>query len=527
MNGKLPSQALNPKKNVSVITLQNGKELEEQRSKQIEMEEEEEIETESALALQALQTIPHGYVFVDLVLSHKKLLPSILQAPELELKHLPDNLKYVFIGDNNTLPIIIAKGLTSAQEEKLVKLLCDHKTAIGWTLADIKGISPSTCMHHILLEDNVKLTRKMKRRLNPPIMKVVKAEILKLLDARVIYPITDSKWVASIHVVPKKTEITLVKNKNDEFIPTRISSGWRICVDYRKLNLSTHKYHFSLPFMDQMLERLTCKSFYCFLDGYSGYNQIIINLEDQEKTIFGTYAYKRKPFDLRNAPTTFERCMMSICSDYVERIIEVFMNDFTMYDDSFDKCLENLSLVLKRCSETNLVLNYEKCYFMVEQGIVLGDVVSSRGLEVDKAKIDVISCPYRFLSTFYQRFSKIIAPLCKLLAKVVDFMFDQVCKDVHDELKRRVTSAAIIQPPNWDEPFKIMCNTSDYVVGVLLGQRIGKNLHVIAYTSRMLDGGQCNYYTTEKELFAVVFALEKFRSYLLSTKIVVFTNHAA
>jgi len=205
---------------------------------------------ESALALQSLQTVPHGNVFVDLVLSHKKILPSILQAPELELKPLPDNLKYVFIGDNNTLPVIIATGLTNTQEEKLVKLLCDHKTAIGWTLADIKSIGPSMCMHHILLEDNTKPTREMQRRLNPPMMEVVKAKILKLLDAGVIYPITDSKWVAPIYVVPKKTGITSVKNKNDELIPTHISSGWRMCVDYRKLNLATRKDHFSLPFMD-------------------------------------------------------------------------------------------------------------------------------------------------------------------------------------------------------------------------------------------------------------------------------------
>jgi hypothetical protein len=99
-------------------------------------------------------------------------------------------------------------------------------------------------MHHILLEDNAKPTREMQRRLNPPMIKVVKSEILKLLDAGVIYPITDSKWVVSIHVVPKKTGIMLVKNKRDELIPTRISSGWRMCVDYRKLNLYTHKDHF-------------------------------------------------------------------------------------------------------------------------------------------------------------------------------------------------------------------------------------------------------------------------------------------
>ena len=208
------------------------------------------------------------------------------------------------------------------------------------------------------------------------------------------------------------------ENKNDEFIPTRISSGWRMCVDYRKLNLTTRKDHFPLPFMDQMLERLAGKSFYCFLNGYSGYNQIVINPEDQEKTTFtcpfGTYAYRRMHFGLCNAPT-FQRCMMSIFSDYVERIIEVFMDDFTVYGDSFDKYLENLSLILKRCIETNLVLNYKKCYFMVEQGIVLGHVVSSRGLEVDRCYFIIalplmregslfFSRPCRFLSTLYQRF---------------------------------------------------------------------------------------------------------------------------
>jgi hypothetical protein len=145
--------------------------------------------------------------------------------------------------------------------------------------------------------------------LNPSIIEVVKARILKLLYAGVIYPITDSKWVAPIHVVPKNTRIPLVKNKDDELIPTRILSGWRIRVNYRKLNLSTYKDHFSLPFMDQMLECLACKSFYFFLDGYNGYNQIVITLEDQEKTTFtspfGTYAYRRMHFGLCNAPTTF------------------------------------------------------------------------------------------------------------------------------------------------------------------------------------------------------------------------------
>ena len=264
-------------------------------------------------------------------------------------------------------------------------MLRDHKTAIGWTIADIKGISPSMCMHRILLEEGSKPTRDAQRRLNPPMMEVVKNEILKLLNVGIIYPISDSKWVSPVQVVPKKSGITVVKNEENELVPTRVQTGWRVCIDYRKLNAATRKDHFPLPFIDQMLERLSGHSHYCFLDGYSGYNQIVIAPEDQEKTTFtcpfGTFAYRRMPFGLCNAPATFQRCMMSIFSDYVENIIEVFMDNFTVYGDSFDKCLDNLTLVLKRCIDTNLVLNWEKCHFMVNQGIVLGHV---------KSKIDLI-----------------------------------------------------------------------------------------------------------------------------------------
>ncbi|KAL5789532.1 hypothetical protein ACOSQ2_004420 [Xanthoceras sorbifolium] len=223
---------------------------------------------------------------------------------------------------------------------------------------------------------------------------VVRAEILKLLDARIIYPISDSSWVSPVQVVPKKGGITVVRNENNKLIPTRTVTGWRVCIDYRKLNTATRKDHFPLPFIDQMLERLAGHAYYCFLDGYSGYNQIPIAPEDQEKTTFtcpyGTFAYRRMLFGLCNAPTTFQRCMMAIFSYMVERFIEIFMDDFSVFGSSFDVCLANLALVLKRCEETNLVLNWEKCHFMVKEGIVLGHRISSTGIEVDRAKIEVI-----------------------------------------------------------------------------------------------------------------------------------------
>ena len=244
-----------------------------------------------------------------------------------------------------------------------MRVLKEYKTAIGWTLADIKRISPTTCMHHILLEEGAKPSREAQRRLNPQMMEVVKKEIIKLLDCGVIYPISDSRWVSPVQVVPKKSGVTVVKNEENELVPTRIQTGWRVCIDYRKLNATTRKDHFPLPFIDQMLKRLAGHSFYCFLDGYSGYNQIVIAPDDQEKTTFtcpfGTFAYRRMPFGLCNAPATFQRCMVSIFSDFVEKIIEVFMDDFSVFGDSFDDCLANLTLILKRCIETNLVLNWE------------------------------------------------------------------------------------------------------------------------------------------------------------------------
>ncbi|KAH9685896.1 hypothetical protein KPL70_014155 [Citrus sinensis] len=235
----------------------------------------------------------------------------------------------------------------------------------------------------------------MQRWLNPNMKEVVRIEVLKLLDAGIIYPISDSSWVSPVQVVPKKSGVIVVTNADNELIPTRVTTGWRVCIDYRKLNSVTRKDYFPLPFIDQMLDRLAGHEFYCFLDGYSGYNQIPIAPKDQEKTTFtcpfGTFAYRRMPFGLCNAPATFQRCMLSIFSDMVERFLEVFMDDFSVFGDSFDQCLHHLTLVLQRCIEKNLILNWEKCHFMVKQGIVLGHIISSKGIEVDKAKVDLIS----------------------------------------------------------------------------------------------------------------------------------------
>jgi hypothetical protein len=221
-------------------------------------------------------------------------------SPKKELKPLPNNLKYKFLGPVESLPVIIASDLIDAQEKELLGVLREHKEAIGWTIEDIKGINPSLVMHKIHLEENSKPLREPQRRLNPAMQEVVRVEVIKLLDVGIIYPISDIKWVSPIHVVPKRAGLTVVKNQDNELVPTHIQSGWRVCIDYQRLNAATRKDHFPLPFIDQMVERLAGHEYYCFLDGCSGYNQVPVDLEDQEKTTFtcpsGTFAYRHMPF---------------------------------------------------------------------------------------------------------------------------------------------------------------------------------------------------------------------------------------
>ncbi|KAK8667528.1 hypothetical protein V6N13_007677 [Hibiscus sabdariffa] len=345
--------------------------------------------------------------------------------------------------DYNTLLVIISSNLQPAQEERLIKTLRQHKEALGWSIADIKGISLAICMHKILLEDNHKPTVDAQRRLNQAMKDVVRKEILKWLDA--------------------------------------------------------------------------------------SYNQIAIAPEDQSKTTFtcpyGTFAFRRMPFGLCNAPATFQRCMTTIFSDMNEDFLEIFMDDFSTFGDNFDSCLSNLEKVLTRCEESNLVLNWEKCHFMVDEGIVLGHRISSRGMEVDRAKTDVISkLPppttvkgiHSFLghAGFYRRFienfSKIIKPLFSVLEQGRKFEFDEACTKAFEILKNKLVTTPIVEPPDWTLPFELMFDASDYGVGAVLGQRKGKVFHPIYYASKTLNDAQVNYTTTEKELLAVIFAFDKF-----------------
>nr|GEZ86390.1 reverse transcriptase domain-containing protein [Tanacetum cinerariifolium] len=285
------------------------------------------------------------------------------------------------------------------------------------------------------------------RRVNPKIHDVIKKEVEKLLDAGLIYPISDSPWVSPVHCVPKKGGFTVVVNEENELIPTRLVTECHVCIDYRKLNEATRKVYFPLPFMDQMLERLAGNEYYCFLDGFSRYFQIPIDPRDQEKTTFtcpyGTFAYRRMPFGLCNASGTFQRCMLAIFHDMVEKTMEVFMDDFSVIGNSFENCLSLLDNMLQKT------------------------------------------------------------------------------------LKKKLTEAPILIAPNWDLPFELMCDASDFVIGAVLGLHHEKHFRPIHYASKTVTDTESNYTMTEKEMLAVVYAFKKFRSYLIMKKCIVHTDHPA
>nr|GEZ96657.1 DNA-directed DNA polymerase [Tanacetum cinerariifolium] len=382
---------------------------------------------------------------------------SVYEPPVVELKALPPHLEYAFLEGDDNLHVIIAKDLSLEEKTALITVLKSYKRAIAWKPSDIKGINPEFCTHKILKEEDFTPPVQHQRKVNPKIHNVIKQE----------------------------GGFSVVQNEDNELILTRLVTGWRVCIDYRKLNEATRKDHFPLPFMDQMLERSAGNQYYYFLDGFSGYFQITIDPKDQEKTTFTcpyeTFAYRRMPFGLCNAPGTFI-------------------------------------------------------------GIVLGHKISKHGIEVDKAKVNVISkLPHpttakgirSFLghAGFYRRFikdfSKIARPMTRLLEKDTPFNFSQECVDAFQTLKRKLTEAPILIAPDWDMPFELMCDASDFAIGTVLGQRQDKHFRPIHYASKTMTEAESNYTTTEKEMLAVVYAFEKFRSYLILNKGIVYTDHSA
>jgi hypothetical protein len=338
----------------------------------------------------------------------------------------------------------------------------------------------------------------------------------------------NSRWVSPLIVVPKN------------------NGKWRICVDYREFEQSHHEGLFPSSFHRPSSRHPSGKKYFSFLDGFSGYNQIQIAPEDQDKTTFtcpwGKFTYRVLPFRLCNAPATFQRVVLGIFSNLIHDYIEVYMDEFTVYNDSFEGELENLRKVLIICQATNLSLSHEKCHMLLTKGVVLGHIISSTGIEVDPTKIEVLSklpVPNTlkevrsflgyvgYYRIFIDNFTNIVAPLFKLLSKDVEFSWNDQCQHAFETLKENIFVAPILRGPNWSLPFHISMDASDTTLGDVLGKKENQSYYAIYFVSKNLTPTELNYTITKKEFLAVVHAINKFRHYITGYEVFIHTDHSS
>jgi len=426
---------------------------------------------------------------------------------------------------------LMRKSMSPEERTSYMALLKEYSDVFAWSPDDLQGIPPELGQHHIDLMDGSTPVRQRQYRLNPKYSLMVKEEIDSLLKAGFIYPVCNSEWVSPIVVVPKK-------------VGADGKVKIRVCQDFRKLNAATKKDYFPLPFTDIILDHVAGHENYSFLDGFSGYNQVFIRKGDQLKTTFttewGTFAFNRMPFGLCNAPGTFQRLMMDIFKDFLRHFLEVFIDDFAVFSGRTDHH-EFLRKTFQRCRETGLKLHPGKCFLGMESGILLGHVVSRQGLEVDSDKVRAILALVApktvrevrgFLGCvgYYRRFignyAKMATPLTELLKRETEFVWTNRRQEAFEELKRALTTAPILSPPDWEQEFHVTLDASGWCLGAILWQyQEDRKEGPIYYASRQMNSAERNYTTTEREALAVVYACRKFRHYLLGYRVVFHTDH--
>ena len=437
-----------------------------------------------------------------------------LQLPEHVNKDTCQNLN---LGDDeHTQNIRLYKGLPKLELKysHTSDFFIRNKKVFAWTYKDLRGIPPDVCEHKIILEDNAAPIRQRQHRLNPKYSLMVKEELNKLLEAGFIYPIPHSEWVSPIVMVPKK------------------NGKIRICQDFRKLNAVTKKDYFPLPFTDSILDAVTGHECYSFLDGFSGYNQVQIAMEDRIKTTFttdwGTYAYTVMPFGLCNAPATFQRAMTVAFQDYLRHFMEIFLDDFCVFSTK-ETHAECLSKCFAQCKKYGISLNAAKCQFLVPCGKLLGHIVSIHGIMVDPAKVAVIiNLPLpdsvtevrAFLGHvgYYRRYifayAILALPLTQLLKKTTEEgikpIWTKECSIAFQEIKQRLITAPVLISPNWDKEFQVYVDASNVAIGSVLSQKDDRNFdHPIYFASRQLIAAERNYTTTEREALGMIYSVQK------------------
>jgi hypothetical protein len=452
---------------------------------------------------------------------------DFMESPEKAPKELEDTVPKNTIDElleinlsttADPRPTYISASLPPEVREQLKTLLKEYMDCFAWRYEEMPGLDPKIAVHKLKIDPAIKPVKQASRRMRIELEEKVTQETQKLIDAGFIREEETPDWVANI--VP-------VKKKNGQI---------RICVDFRDLNKACPKDEFPLPVTEIIIDHTSSYEVFSFMDGYAGYNQILMDETDQKHTSFrtpmGIFCYRVMPFGLKNAGATYQRAMTKIFHDLIHNIVECYVDDLVVKALSYEEHLSNLRIIFERLRMHRLKLNPLKCAFMVSSGKFLGFVIRHRGIEIDPAKIKAImELPppknlkqlrglqgrLAYIRRFIANLSGKIHPFTRLTKKDITFKWDAKCQQALEGIKSYLLKPPVLAAPIQGKPLILYTTALEGSLGALLAQKNeeGKE-NALYYLSRMFVGAEKNYTPLEKHCLALVFAVKKLRHYMLS-----------
>lgn len=468
--------------------------------------------------------VPQGLVVLENVFDNQDRVDSSMKNSK------PQELEEINLGTSESpKKVYIGKTLTPEIRKSLIALLRRFRHVFAWSYDDLKAYRQDLFQHVIPLKDGVKPFRQNQRPINPTLAPKMQEELLKLKDGGIIKPIRHSSWVSNL--VP-------VRKKNVDI---------RLCVDFRNLNLASLKDNNGLPNMEAMLQQVTGSELMSMMDGFSGYNQVLVDEKEQFKTAFttpwGTYVYVRMPFGLMNAGATFQRAMDVAFKQFIDKFMVVYQDDLTAYSKRTEDHCGHLEKFFVKALEYGVSLNPRKCAFGVKEGKLLGHIVSKEGVKIDPervAAIDKVLKPksvkgiqsffgqVNFLRRFVTNFAEISRPISKMLKKGAKINCEGDPSTAFQEIKHAIKNAPVLRTPNYEKPMHIFSFASFHTVAaVLLQKNEDGHEQPIAFFSKSLQLAELKYDINEKQAYALVKVVKAFRCYLVGAIVVAFVPSAA
>jgi ribonuclease HI len=426
--------------------------------------------------------------------------------------------------DEKPRRVKLSKSLPPEQKLKYRELFKEYSDVFAWSYEDLKAYDTSIIQHRIPIKEDHKPFRQKLRRINPKLLPLIEKEIKKMYDAKIIVPLRFSKWVSNL-------------------VPTRKKTGEiRLCIDFRNLNKASLKDNYPLPKMDHLLQSVVGSSRISLLDGFSGYNQVLVHPDDQEKTAFttpwGTFMYVKMSFGLMNAGATFQRAMDIAFIEETGKFIVVYLDDVTVFSQSDDEHLRHLRRVFEKCRRFGISLNPKKCLFGLEEGKLLGHIISKEGIRIDPSRIEAILKiehprnlkelqsfigQINFLRRFIPNLAELLRNITNMLKKDAKIKWDPESRSSFEQVKRALTQAPVLISPNFTKDFYLFSFASEHTIAAVLLQKNSEGYEQpIAFFSKALRDAALNYNIMEKQAFALVKAIKDFRVYILHSHVIAY-----